>query len=66
MKQKFKKEVWDFWKSTKPNYDKWLSLRLNIKLENGVYLFPQGGYIIDDIEELPNEPKRIDLAGVSR
>ena len=56
--------VWEFWQTNKPNYQKWHSLRLNIQLENGVFLFPQGGYTIDDIKELPNEPKRIDIAGV--
>jgi hypothetical protein len=40
-------------------------LRLNVQLENGVFLFPQGGYTIDDIKELPDEPKRIEIAGVN-
>lgn len=37
---------------------------LNVQLENRVFLFPQGGYTIDDIKELPSEPKRIDIARV--
>ena len=35
-----------------------------MQLENGLFLFPQGGYTIDDTIELPNEPKRIDIVGV--
>lgn len=61
---KIQKYVWEFLRTNKPDYQKWSSLRLNVQLENGVFLFPQGGYTIDDIKELPNEPKRIDIAGV--
>ena len=61
---KIQKYVWEFWQTNKPDYKKWCSLRLNVQLENGVFLFPQGGYTIDDIKELPNEPKRIDITGV--
>lgn len=56
--------VWEFWQTNKPDYKKWYSLRLNVQLENGIFLYPQGGYTIDDIKELPDEPKRIDIAGV--
>lgn len=58
------KSVWEFWEINKPDYEKWNSLRLNVRLENGIFLFPQGGYTIDDIKELRNEPKRIDIAGI--
>lgn len=58
------KSVWDFWKTNKPDYNKWYSLRLNVQLENDLYLFPQGGYTIDDIKELRDQLKRIDIAGV--
>jgi hypothetical protein len=58
------KSVWDFWQTSKPDYEKWYSLRLNIQLENGIFLFPQGGYTIDDIRELPEKSKRIDIAGI--
>ena len=61
---KIQNYVWEFWQTNKPDYQKWYSLRLNVQLENGVFLFPQGGYTIEDIKELPNEPKRIDIAGV--
>ena len=59
------KSVWEFWQTNKPDYEKWNSLRLNVQLENGLFLFPHGGYTIDDAEKLPDEPKRIDIAGVN-
>mgnify|MGYP007026482360 CR=1 FL=1 len=59
--QKF---VWDFWATNKPDYEKWHSLRFNAQLDNGFFLFPCGGYTIDDIPDLPEEPKRIDIAGI--
>ena len=61
---KIQKSVWEFWQTNKPDYKKWYSLRLNVQLESGLFLFPEGGYTIDDIKELPNEPKRIDIVGV--
>ena len=60
------KSVWAIWATNKPDYKKWHSLRLNAQLENGYFLFPAGGYTIDDIQTLPNEPKRIDIAGLDR
>jgi hypothetical protein len=60
------KNVWEFWATNKPDYKKWYSLRLNVQLENGYFLFPAGGYTISDLQELPNEPKRIDIAGLDR
>ena len=33
-------------------------------MENGLFLFPQGGYTFDDINELTDEPIRIDLTGI--
>jgi len=62
--EKVQKNVWEFWKTNKPNYEKWYSLRLNVQLENGLFLFPQGGYTFEDIQELTDEPIRIDLAGI--
>jgi hypothetical protein len=62
--ERIQKSVWEFWQTNKPDYQKWYALRLNVQLENGMFLFPQGGYTIDDMEELPDEPKRIDIAGI--
>jgi hypothetical protein len=63
--EKIQASVWEFWQTNKPDYKKWHALRLNVQLENGLFLFPMGGYTIDDINELPHEPKRIDLAGLN-
>lgn len=63
--EKIQKSVWEFWQTNKPDFQKWYSLRLNVQLENGVFLFPQGNYTIDDIKELQDEPKRIDIVGVN-
>jgi hypothetical protein len=56
--------VWEFWSTSKPDYKKWYSLRFNAQLDNGFFLFPIGGYTIDDIEGLKDQPKRIDIAGI--
>ena len=63
---KVQKIVWRFWETDKPNFQEWNSLRLNVQLENGYFLYPIGGYTIDDIEDLKEEPKRIDIAGLYR
>lgn len=59
--QKF---VWEFWSTNKPDYNKWNSLRFNAQLENGFFIFPEGGYTFDDSPDFPNEPKRIDITGI--
>lgn len=59
------KVVWEFWETNKPDYKKWHSLRFNVRLDNGYFLFPSGGYTFDDNPDSPNEPKRIDIAGIS-
>ena len=61
---KIQKSVWEFWQTNKPDYTKWYSLRLNVQLENGLFLCPCGGYTIDDVQELPDEPKRIHIVGI--
>lgn len=60
------KYVWEFWKTDQTDYQKWQALRFNIQLENGYFLFAAGGITFDDIEDLPNEPVRIDIAGLDR
>ncbi len=47
-----------------PDFKEWESLRLNIQLKNGLFLFPRGGYEIYDYEELKDEPLAITIAGV--
>ena len=41
-------------------------IRLNVQLENGLFLLPIGGILIGDCEELPNEDLEIDISGVFR
>jgi hypothetical protein len=63
---KVQKYVWKFWATNKPDYEEWKSLRFNIQLENGYFLYAIGGCTIDDIEDLKDEPKRIDIAMLYR
>jgi hypothetical protein len=58
------KYVWDFWATRTPDYKIWESLRFTVQLENGFYLHPVGGFTFDNIREMPNEPIRIDIAGL--
>ncbi|WP_316768923.1 hypothetical protein [Pedobacter frigiditerrae] len=58
------KYIWEFWAANKPDYQKWNSLRINVQLDNGLFLFPYGGYTFGDSPDFPDEPKRIDIAGV--
>lgn len=55
--------VHSFWE--KPESQDWKKLKLNVMLENGLFLFGVGGITINDIKELPNEPISIDIAGIS-
>lgn len=59
-------QVWQFWETNKPDYEEWNKLRLNVQLENGYFVYPIGGYTIEDIKDLPEEPKRIEIAGLYR
>ncbi|EHQ26120.1 hypothetical protein [Mucilaginibacter paludis] len=60
------KAVWDFGSKSKPDYQKWTAMRFNAQLDNGYFIYAAGGFAIDDIQELQQEPKRIDIAGVDR
>ena len=59
------KQVWDFWKTTKPDYEKWDALDINVKMEDGYQLEPQGGITVDELEEFPNELKQINIVGLN-
>ena len=50
--------------SINKDYSEWKSLGLKVQLNNGSFLFPKGGIMIDDLEELPMEPLHVDLAGL--
>lgn len=58
------KSVWAANNASSP-VEIWDSLHLNVRLENGYFLFPAGGYTIDDSPDFSGEPKRIEIAGVS-
>lgn len=58
--------VWEFWATNEPDNKKWHSLRFNVQLDNGYFLYPVGGYTFDDSPDFPDEPKRIDIAGLDR
>jgi hypothetical protein len=60
------RHVWEFWETNGQNYKQWYALRLNVQLDNGYFLYPIGGYTIDDIQDLKDEPKRIDIVGLYR
>ncbi len=60
------KQVWNFWKANNTDYAKWNSLRFNVQLDNGYFLYPVGGYTFDDNPDFPYETKRIDIAGIDR
>jgi hypothetical protein len=60
------KHVWEFCLAGKPDFDKWHALNFNAQLENGWFLCPAGGYAISDLPDLPDEPKQIDIAGISQ
>lgn len=42
----------------------WQQLKLSIQLENGYFLHPAGGCVINDLEALPDEPISIDIMGL--
>ncbi|WP_294185853.1 hypothetical protein [uncultured Sphingobacterium sp.] len=56
--------AWEFLNTNGQNLNEWQALRLNIQLENGLFLLATGGLMIEDSEEFPEEPKKIHLAGV--
>lgn len=58
------KSIWKFWAND--DLKPLLALRLNVQLSNGYFLYPIGGITLDDLEELPSQPLRIDIAGLYR
>lgn len=60
------KYVWKFWETNKPNFEFWNSFRISIQLENGYFVFAQGGITFDDSPNFPDEPLKIDVTGVDR
>ena len=58
------KSVWEIYSTNELDYKKWNSLNFIVQLENGYFLNPKGGFTIEDLPDFPNEPKRIDIAGL--
>jgi hypothetical protein len=54
-----KKEVQYFCENG--DHPRWHALRFNVQLENGYFILPVGGYVIDDF---PEEPQGLHIAGV--
>lgn len=60
------KYVWKFWETNKPNFEVWNSFRISIQLENGYFVFAQGGITFDDSPSFVDEPLKIDVVGVDK
>lgn len=58
------KAVWEFWETPKPDYPKWYALNFQVRLNDNHILKPEGGYSINDLKELPDEPITIDIIGL--
>ena len=59
-----RKEIWDFHNSDARNKcDDLDKLRLNAQLANNVFLYPLGGFLITDFEELSKEELEFEAAG---
>lgn len=59
-----RKAIWDFHdSSSNDRFDKLNKLRINAQLENGVFLYPLGGFLITDFKEFPNEELEFEAAG---
>lgn len=54
------KKVWKI----NDGLEEWSILKLNAQLDNGCFLYAAGGITIDDMELLPKEPIRVDIAGI--
>ncbi|MGN7783672.1 hypothetical protein ACTJIJ_04070 [Niabella sp. 22666] len=62
--QKIQQHAWNSTLSYSFQHQNWTALKLNILLDNGMFLLPAGGITFDDHQEFPEEQKRIYLAGI--
>lgn len=61
------KTIWGFHTSnSNSRFEDLSKLRINCQLENKVFLYPMGGFLIIDLEELPNEDPEFEAAGIFR
>ena len=62
--KEIQKTIWNFHSSNSNNkFEELNRLRINCQLENEVYLYPIGGFLITDLEELPNEDLEFEAVG---
>lgn len=58
-------KVWDIYNTINPCDNCWESLRLTAINSEGFGINAAGGITLCDSEEMPDEPKRLDIAGVN-
>lgn len=62
--EEIQKTIWNFHNSnSNSRFQELKKLRLNCQLENGVFLYPIGGFLITDFEELQDEDLEFEAAG---
>ena len=62
--KEIRKSIWSFHDSTsRGKYNELKKLRLNVQLENGRFLYPIGGFLITDLQELENEELELEAIG---
>jgi len=62
--EKVQKAIWNFHNTnSNKRFEELKRLRINCQLENEIFLSPLGGFLITDIEELPNEEKEFEAVG---
>lgn len=62
--EEIRKTIWNFHSSNSDSKFEGLSrLRINCQLENEIFLYPIGGFLITDLEELPNQDLAFEAAG---
>ncbi len=62
--EEIRKTIWKFHDSnSNSKFEELNRLRINCQLENKIFLYPIGGFLITDLEELPNEDLEFEAAG---
>jgi hypothetical protein len=62
--EEIRKTIWKFHDSNSNNiFEELERLRINCQLENEIFLYPIGGFLITDLEDLPNEDLEFEAAG---
>jgi len=62
--EEVRRTIWKFHNSnSESKFDELNRLRINCQLENEVFLYPMGGFLITDLEELLNEDLEFEAVG---